>query len=110
MILHQKLIVLLGYKEYRYQLVVLSKASFSILLLQEHIGGMKGAESLFQHIFLSYCFSTELQLGANSEHCRIVFSHRFEILDPYVSPLITSPWKNHRFLVIVSIFQCLPEG
>ena len=48
MVFHQELIVLFSYQEHRYQLVVLSEASRSILLLQEHVRGMKCAESLFQ--------------------------------------------------------------
>ncbi|KAM2028960.1 hypothetical protein ACFX16_040515 [Malus domestica] len=82
MIFHQELIVLFGNQEQRYQLVVFSETSLSILLLHEHIRGMKGTESLFQHIFFNDDFLTEFHLGANSEHRRIVLSHCLKILDP----------------------------
>ncbi|KAM1157028.1 hypothetical protein TB2_027219 [Malus domestica] len=75
MIFHQELIVLFNYQEHRYQLVVFSEASRAILLLQEHVGGMKYAESLFQHIFLSNDIPTEFHLRGNSEQRRIVLSH-----------------------------------
>ena len=79
MISHQELIVLLSYQEHRYSAVVLSEASRSILLLQEHVRGMKCAESLFQQIFLSDSIPTELHLRGDSEQRRIVISHGFEI-------------------------------
>ncbi|KAM1793696.1 hypothetical protein ACFX11_034253 [Malus domestica] len=75
MIFHQKLIVLFSYQEHRYQLVVFSVTSLSMLLLQEHIGSMKNVESLFLHIFLSNGFPKEFHLRANSEYHRIVLNH-----------------------------------
>ncbi|KAM1591837.1 hypothetical protein ACFX16_035971 [Malus domestica] len=73
MVFHLELIILFSYQEHKYELVVFSEASCSILLLHEHFRGMKCAESLFQQIFLSNSIPTELQLRGNSEQRRIVF-------------------------------------
>ncbi|KAM1004213.1 hypothetical protein ACFX2C_004433 [Malus domestica] len=75
MVFHQELIVLFSYQEYRYQLVVFSVASRSILLLQEHVIGMKCAVSLFQQYFISNGIPTELHLRGNPEQRIIVLRH-----------------------------------
>ncbi|KAM1335238.1 hypothetical protein ACFX2H_039343 [Malus domestica] len=75
MVFHQELIVLFSYQEHRYQLVVFSVASRSILLLQEHVIGMKCAVSLFQQHFFSNGIPTELHLRGNPEQCKIVLCH-----------------------------------
>ena len=50
MILKQKLVILFCHKETCNQFIIFSKPTLSILLLQEHIRGVKSGKSFFSSI------------------------------------------------------------
>ena len=68
MILKQKLVILFSHKETCNQFRIFSKSTLSILLLQEHIRGVKSGKS--------FCFEISSSVIFSGDHIGLVNSAR----------------------------------